>query len=206
MAKKPSKFKDNPDTPERIRDLQRNAEELADGDLLFGEAPEMSEEMRTQFWEHVVAYEEAEWITPFGLLAQSGMELPAPDELDDTQLTPKLWEAIRGMAMLRMFLYSTDHLSDRELYEELWHEVLREEGPRMPLSEDSAWHIDLVGSGSDEDIALYLRYYADEENRLLWAEDWPGDVMPEHETPPFDRDRHLPSRDQPEWRHCNLLS
>lgn len=206
MAKKPSKFKDNPDTSERIRDLQRKAEELAGGDLLFGEAPEMSEEMREQFWEYVVAYESAEWVTPFELLAQGGMELPAPEELDDAQLTPKLWEVIRGMAMLRMFLYSTDHLSDRELYETLWHDILREEGPCMPLNEDSAWHIDLVGSGSEEDSELYLRYYADEETRRRWADDWPEDVMPEHETPPHDRDRHLPARNQAEWRQCNLSS
>jgi len=70
--------------------------------------------------------------------------------------------------MLRMFLYSTNHLSDRELYEELWHEVLREEGPVMQLSNDSAWHIDLLGSGSEEDNWLYLRYYADEETRQRW--------------------------------------
>lgn len=206
MAKKPSKFKDNSDTPERIQDLQRKAEELAGGDLLFGEAPEMSEEMREQFWEYVVAYESAEWVTPFELLVQGGMELPVPEELDDVQLTPKLWEVIRGLAMLRMFLYSTDHLSDRELYEALWREVLREEGPAMPLNEDSAWHIDLLGSGSEADNALYLRYYADEATRQRWAQDWPGDIMPVHETPPYDRDRHLPSRNQAEWRHCDLSS
>jgi hypothetical protein len=108
--------------------------------------------------------------------------------------------------MLRMFLYSTDHLSDRELYEELRHNVLREEGPAMPVNEDSAWHIDLVGSGSEEDSEFYLRYYADEETRQRWAKDWPDDAMPAYETPPYDRDRHLPARDQPEWLHSGRTS
>jgi len=130
------------------------------------------------------------------------MELPAPEELADSQLTAKLWEVIRGLAMLRMFLYNTDHLSDRELYEKLWHEVLREENPVMPVNENSACHIDLVSSGSEEDNELYLRYYADEEDRQLWAKDWPNDVMPKHEAPSYDRDRHLPTRDQPEWQNC----
>jgi hypothetical protein len=117
----------------------------------------------------------------------------------------KLWEVIRGLAMLRMFLYSTDHLGDRELYEELWHKVLREEGPTMPIDEDSAWHIDLVGSGSEEDMEIYLlRYYADDQTRQDWAKEFPDDAMPVHETPPHDRDRHLPARDQAEWRHPNL--
>jgi hypothetical protein len=52
--------------------------------------------------------------------------------------------------------------------------------------------IDLTGSGSDEDNHVYLRYYADEKYRRDWANDWPDDTVPEHEDPPFDRDRYLP--------------
>jgi hypothetical protein len=53
-------------------------------------------------------------------------------------------------------------------------------------------NIDLVGSGSPEDVHLYLKHYAEEETRQQWAKDWPEDVIPEHENPPYDRDRHLP--------------
>ena len=202
MPKKPIETKEDSDRQEHIRDLQRRAEEFVSGELSVFESEEMSQELREQFWERVVAFEKAEWITSFELLVQGGMELPAPEELDDSQLTAKLWEVIRALAMLRMFLYNTDHLSDRELYEELWHEVLREENPAMPINENSACHIDLVSSGSEEDSELYLRYYADEETRHRWAKDWPNDAMPTHETPPYDRDQHLPSRDQAEWRNC----
>jgi hypothetical protein len=206
MPKKPIKTKEDTDKQAHSQDLQRRAEEFVSGELAFFESEEMSQGLREQFWEHVVAFEEAEWITSFELLEQGGMELPAPEELDDSQLTAKLWEVIRGLAMLRMFLYNTDHLSDRELYEELWHEVLREENPDMPVNENSACHIDLVGSGSEEDNEHYLRYYADEETRQQWAEDWPNDAMPKHETPPYDRDRHLPARDQAEWQNCRKQS
>jgi len=206
MPKKPIKTKEDTDKQAHSQDLQRRAEEFVSGELAFFESEEMSQDLKEQFWEHVVAFEEAEWVTSFELLEQGGMELPAPDELEDSQLTAKLWEVIRGLAMLRMFLYNTDHLSDRELYEELWHEVLREENPDMPVNENSACHIDLVGSGSEEDYEVYLRYYADEEDRQLWANDWPDDAMPDHETPPYDRDRHLPARDQAEWQHCRKQS
>ena len=108
--------------------------------------------------------------------------------------------------MLRMFLYSTNHLSDRELYEKLWDDVLQEEGPLLLSCGDSACHIDLVSSGSEEDNELYLRYYADEETRRDWLKDWPDDIMPAHEQPPFDRDRHLPSRDQAQWCHVGKPS
>jgi hypothetical protein len=206
MPKKPIETKVHTDKQEHIQDLQLRAEEFVSGELAFFESEEMSQDLREQFWEHVVAFEEAEWITSFDLLEQGGMELPAPDKLDDSQLSAKLWEVIRGMAMLRMFLYNTDHLCDRELYEELWHEVLREESPVMPINENTACHIDLVGSGSEEDNELYLRYYADEEDRQLWVEDWPNDTMPMHEEPPYDRDRHLPARDQAEWQNSRKPS
>ena len=201
MPKKPLETKEDIDKQEEhIRELQRRAEELVGGELSFFESEDMSHELRGQFWERVVAYEESEWITSFELLVQGGMELPVPEELDDSQLTIKLWEVIRGLEMLRMFLYSTDHLSDRELYEELWHEVLREENPAMPIDENSVCHIDLVSSGSEEDTELYLRYYADEETRHRWAKDWPNDVMPTHEAPLYDRDRYLPIRNQCQFK------
>ena len=202
MPKKSIETQEDADRQEHIRELQRRAEEFVGGELSFFESEEISQELREQFWDSVVAFEKTEWITSFDLLVQGGMELPAPEELADSQLTAKLWEVIRGLAMLRMFLYNTDHLSDRELYEELWHQVLREENPAMPVNENSACHIDLVSSGSEEDNELYLRYYADEEDRQLWAKDWPNDVIPKHEAPPYDRDRLLPTRDQPEWQNC----
>jgi hypothetical protein len=196
MPKKPIENKESADRQAHIQDLQRRAEELMGDELSFFESEDMSHELRGQFWEYVVAYEEAERITSFDLLVQGGVALPAPEELDDMQLTAKLWEVIRGLALLRTFLYNTNHLSDRELYEQLWHEELLVENPDMPVDENSACHIDLVGSGSEEDSELYLRYYADEEDRNQWAKDWPNTVIPAHETSPYDRDRYLPTRNQ----------
>jgi hypothetical protein len=56
--------------------------------------------------------------------------------------------------------------------------------------------IDLVSSGSDEDNELYLKYYADEQTREQWTEDFPDMEIPERVQPPYDRDRLLP---QPDW-------
>ena len=196
MPKKPIENKESADRQTHIQDLQRRAEAFVSDELSFFESEKLSQELREQFWEYVVAYEEAERITSFDLLMQGGVALPAPEELDDMQLNAKLWEVIRGLALLRTFLYNTNHLSDRELYEELWHEELLVENPDMPINENSACHIDLVGSGSKEDSELYLRYYADEEDRNQWAKDWPNDIIPAHETPPYDRDRYLPTRNQ----------
>ena len=91
-----------------------------------------------------------------------------------------------------MFLNETNHLSDRELYTLLWTDILREETKLVPPDEDSAWRIDLLGSGSEEDTRLYLKYYANEDFRRQWHEDWPDQPIPGHEDPPYDRDRYLP--------------
>ncbi len=192
MPKKPIENKESAESQAHIQDLQRRAEAFVSDELSFFESEELPQALR----EYVLTYEEAEINTSFDLLVQGGMALPAPEKLDDMQLTAKLWEVIHGLALLRTFLYSTNHLSDRELYEELWYEELLVENPYMPDDENSVCHIDLVGSGSKEDSELYLRYYADEEDRNEWAKDWPNDIIPAHETPPYDRDRYLPTCNQ----------
>jgi hypothetical protein len=150
--------------------------------------PEVSE----SFWRQVVDYETAPVACDFDRLVEAGVELPEPETLTDAELTAKLWEVIQRLAEMRVFLSNTDHLSDRELYTHLWSESLREFSPEMPRDENSAWHIDILGGCSEEDMFLYRKYYADEEYRRQWQQDWPDDEMPPHEDPPYDRDRSLP--------------
>jgi hypothetical protein len=61
----------------------------------------------------------------------------------------------------------------------------------QPDNANFACHIDLIGNGSEEDH-IYLKYYADEDERSQWAKEWPDEPMPDRERLPFDRDRHLP--------------
>lgn len=149
-------------------------------------------ELEEEFLRHVIEYENAPMTTHYAQLTEGGVELPMPEEMDDEQLTAKLWEVIRKLAGMRVFIERTDHLSDRELYSHLWHESLREETPDMPYDEYSAWHIDLLGSGSEEDIRLSLKYYDSEEDRQRWHKEWPEDEIPPHEELPYDRDRLMP--------------
>jgi hypothetical protein len=149
---------------------------------------DLSDELRKS----IETWEEAEPQSLFALLPQSGVSLPPPAELDDAQLTKKLWEVIHALALLGTFLHNTDHLSDRELYTELWTDGLREPAVLMPDNPAYAYHFDMVGSGSEEHMRLYMKYYASEEDRRNWLRDWPEDVLPDHEDPPHDRDRRLP--------------
>jgi hypothetical protein len=143
----------------------------------------------------VVDYEKAPWTTNFKQLEEAGIELPAPETLNDEQLAKKLWEVIHALALLRVFLEETDHLSDRELYTELWSDMLREEVKAMPPDPDGAYHLSPLGGCSDEDIQLQMKYYADEEWRQQFQKEFPDFVIAEHEDPPYDRDRLLPQPD-----------
>lgn len=174
----------------RINELEQK---LGDLDMVTsGASDDCPPEVHEQFLHNILAYETAPLSSHFERLERAGIELPAPDSLDAAALHAKLWEVIHALAGMDTSLYHTDHLSDRQLYEHLWSDSLRELEPLMPVG--SGWHccIDLIGSGSDEDIEIGLRYYDDEEQRQWWAKDFPDMVIPPHEKLPFDRDRHLP--------------
>ena len=155
-------------------------------------ASEMPADLEVEFLKQVLEYEKAEPITLFHLLENAGLMVPPPDSLSESEITTKLWELIQRMSSLGAYLLHTDHLSDRELYEHLFNESLREAATLFPENPSYAYVIDVTGSGSDADNQLYFRYYADEDYRREWARDWPADPMPEHEEPPFDRDCRLP--------------
>lgn len=177
---------------ERIEQLERRVDELAGGDVFTWKSDDLTPQMEEDFLRGVIDYETAPWTTHFQQLEDANIEMSEPASMDDEKLTAKLWEVIEALARMRVFLLNTNHLSDRELYTRLWSEVLREATKAIAFDEYSAWHIDLIGSGSDEDIDLWMKYYADEKTRNEWMDEWPDYEMPEHEEPPYDRDRHLP--------------
>ena len=182
-------FADEPSQEERINKLRAELEKLGGSTSTLESMPA---DMEEEFLRHVLEYETAEQISLLRLLENSGLEVPAPETLEDDTLKIKLKEIIDRMASVGAYLLHTNHVSDRDLYEYLYHEALREETVLFPENPSYAYMIDLTGSGSEDDNQTYLKYYADEQYRRQWAHDWPNDPMPEHEEPPFDRDRFLP--------------
>jgi hypothetical protein len=177
----------------RINKLKNEVHDLTNGEMVQESLPEdLPLDLQEQFWEHVANYEKAPLTTDAEKLASNGVDLPPPEDLDDEEIKAKLWELIQRLAQMRTFLTNTDHLSDRQLYQQLWKESLREEHPDIPVTVNGAWTIDILGNGSEADAFLYLKYYADEKTRKRWAEDFPEAPLPPHENLPYDRDRFLP--------------
>ena len=183
---------DRVDQEIRVNELKCELADVVGGEAFAWEAADCPPGLAGQFWENVVAYERAPKTSNFEQLLARGVELPPPDRLGDAEVHAKLWEVIRGLADLRVYLSHTDHLSDRELYDRLWSELLREVTVEAPFP-DMVCHLDVVGSGSEEDIEVWLKYHAGDDARADWQRNVPDAALPDRETPRFDRDGHLPS-------------
>lgn len=187
-------------TPEREADIDREIhiermkhelEELSGGAMISGSAGDVPPELEEVFLERACAWERAPYDTNFNRLVQHGVEMIPPAELGDCKLCMKLLEVLCALAAIRCFLYDTDHLSDRELYTWLWSDGLREETPDLSQP-GGAWHMSPIGSCADEDLAIFLKYYASEKERRRWKADFPNDPLPPRCALPYQRDRSLP--------------
>lgn len=183
---------DADDCRRRVAMLRRHAAELSGGQLEWNGVDQLPPEIEEVFWQQIIAYETAEAVSLFDLLTAGGVSLPAPVLVHEERIVDKLWEVIYFLAAHGCYLESTDHLSDRELYTVLWEKLLREPAILFPDDPRYAYHLDIIGSGSREDQRLFLTYYADENDRRLWAGEWPHEPLPAAIPRPYDRDRLLP--------------
>lgn len=175
----------------RIEGMKRELEELSGGAMISGSVGDVSPGLEELFLERVCAWERASYNTNFNRLVQRGVEMIPPAELDDRKLRVKLQEVLCALATICCFLHDTDHLSDRELYAWLWSDGLREETPDLSQL-GGAWHMSPIGSGTDEEVAIFLKYYASEEERRRWKANFPNDPLPPDCALPHRRDRNLP--------------
>jgi hypothetical protein len=86
----------------------------------------------------------------------------------------------------------TNHLSDRELYAELWHHGLRDEALLPGKIKTGGWYHDVLGSWGENETQLWLRFYATGDERARHTRDWPNDALPPSTPAPFNRDWRLP--------------
>ena len=174
----------------RIRWLKRRLAQM--GEPIHRAPAYEDAEQQLAFLEQVYAIESEPCVTYAHQLIARGVSLPPPGDLNDRDLYEKLWEIIYTLAGLRVFLENTGHLSDRGLYEKLWSDCLNEFTWDMSQCPNGAMHLDLVGSGSEEDTRIWLETYADDRQRQEWADQFPDDPYPVHKAPISDRDQDLP--------------
>ena len=175
-----------------LGDLRKEIMDRVGEDSIEVGTENLSMDMQEAFLEHILAFESADDSTFFERLRNEAKFVPVPPEslASEEQCHAALWDLLKALASLRVYLYGTDHLSDASLYRLLYVEAL--EGATVTPPAGSEWNcrIDAAEFGTAEDpdgTNLWLRYYADEQTRA----EWDGEVPPK-EMPPYDRDRMLP--------------
>lgn len=135
----------------RSEKLRREIQEVAGTEMFSGKVTDCNPEVEEAFLEQVLALETHGFVCPFDALTRDGFELPLPEKLDDDALTAKLCELIHALAARRLFLHSTNHLSDRELYSWLWSDGLREGlmGFGLPIGN---CHLDVPGACTERTL------------------------------------------------------
>jgi hypothetical protein len=175
----------------RIEKMKRELDDLTGGSMISGAFEQVSPELEEMFLARVCEIEKAPWDTHFNRLVERGVAITPPAELDEASVHAKLGEVLRALGTMHCFLEDTDHLSDRELYEWLWTDGLREETPDLS-QRGGAWHISPIGSGDEQGMVIFLKYYATEQERGRWQKEFPANALPPHCSLPYDRDRTLP--------------
>ena len=170
------------DPPEDVADLDRESK------------PDASpiDPPNSAFEAQLLASKPENWTPPAQQFTEQNIPLLPPAEITDETLTPILWELLHNLALCGFYLLHSDHLSDRELYAELWERGLRDPAHLPGRNLRGGWFHDFLGSWGEDEMQLWLRYYAGDEDRAKHAKDWPKDTLPPREKPPFNRDWRLP--------------
>jgi hypothetical protein len=132
------------------------------------------------------------WIAPAQHLAEKKIPLLPPAEITDETLTPILWELLHNLSLQGFYILHSDHLSDRELYQELWDRGLRDPACLPGRNPRGGWFHDFLGSWGEEDMRLWLRYYATDDERAKHLRESPGSTLPPKGKPCANRDWRLP--------------
>lgn len=111
----------------RAAELQEELNRLAEGDAAFWDSENEPSGVRVSNLEDIVAFESVGHGTSlFEGLQEHGINLPAPEKLDERQCAEKATEVLHALARLRIFLFGFDDMTAREFYSTLWNQTLWE--------------------------------------------------------------------------------
>ncbi|HTQ12221.1 MAG TPA: hypothetical protein VMI31_19310 [Fimbriimonadaceae bacterium] len=155
----------------------------------FGYEPEHADaEKVNAFWEYVRGRGlGSPSTTIYAEMDRRGWFPASPEALNDEDLPAALERLVLDLSWLHVYLHATDHLPDRELYSQIFEHVHQNDTDLWPDDPGSAISISFISHGTDEELQIFLRYYADETEREWWKEHYPGLNMPIAELPPYPR-------------------
>lgn len=127
-------------------------------------------------WERAPVLPISHWFNPV-------LSPPPLETLSDVDLSPVLWDTIHKLFSKRIVLDFTHHLGDRELYTLICRDILPSLEKRI---ERTRTYLHWLCLDPDNDVDVWLRYYATEEERQGWASE-NDRPLPPAEKPPYPR-------------------
>ncbi len=175
----------NPPTADEVDQLLVNAQLRTDLEPFYDEAVgridarNMPTDVENEFLASMLAWERAP-VLPVSEWFQPELRLPAPETLDDQELSQLLMETIHRLYEKRIVLQFTGHLSDRQLYCVLYRDILPSHEKKIDLPRNYLhWHCLDV----DADPETWLTYYASKQERREWIETTGGELPPTQAAP-----------------------
>ena len=124
--------------------------------------------LENEYLAAMLAWEKAP-VLPIYRWFEPELRPPQAETLDDASLTAILDELILKLYENRIVLDFTDHLSDRELYRIICHDILPSHEKRLD-DRASSLHWNCSSNGDPDDLETWLCYYASDEERESWEE------------------------------------
>ena len=175
---------------DRIERLKQQIREVVGEEPFFSSIPDCPPEVEESFLERVLWFEQESRRPLRERLAEAGIVLTDPDQLDDSDISQHMWDAIQALVTCQIIPTNTDHLSDREVYTHLWH-TARNGETVMPDFFSRGWVIDFTGHG-EKGIDVYVKYFASDDERRAYQQRFPNHPFPDHCEPPYSRDHLIP--------------
>ncbi len=175
--------------PDEVAQLLRNAELRDELERYFDESisrvnvRHFTLAAENDFLAAMLAWEQAP-VLPIYRWFDPELRPPRPEVLDENDLRQILWEVAHKLYDQRIVLDFTDHLSDHDLYCLIFRDILPAREKKLDWP-GNYLHWDCTGPSSDPEI--WLRYYANEEERQAWSETY-RQPLPPAVTPPHPRD------------------
>ncbi len=180
-------------TMDQVDQLLRNArlrdeiEPFVDESIAMLDSRRLPIDVENEFLESMLDWERSP-VLPISQWFDPELQLPAPDTLDDGRLHGELVVAVKRLHDRQIVLEFTDHLSDRELYCLILRDILPAQEKRLRAGRQwLRWQC----LDAETDAAIWLAFYADDDQRDDWLAEH-GGRLPPRRIPPFPR--FLPAR------------
>jgi hypothetical protein len=174
---------------DEVADLLRNAQLRDELDPLFDEsigrvnARSMTTSSENEFLESMLEWERAP-ILPISQWFDPELELPHPDQMGPAETRSVLLDSIARLFEQQIVLDFTDHLTDYQLYCIVYRDILPSHEKKLERR-NSYLHWDCANTSDDPES--WLRFYATQAEREMWADENDADLPP-REVPPYLRE------------------